>query len=359
MKKIILLFTVLLSTITIASENIIENACPNKKSLEGIMKNSFFEILETMDKNDLNDLKQGLTYEGEEIKRKGLQAACETTFNTLGLQPQLNVKSGVFSINIDSKNFCLQYYHFMKYINSVENINKREELKVAYMTYTYRTPAVLYNQMQIITKKEGTDISKLARGYALADNLSNQIYGNYTGRKTPLHFVNLPYLSFSPYILKKDNYNLKLGSQDPTYSKYTVAILSSDFDTAINILLNESEYKDYINSFKTLCKDYGNEEQNIKKSVKGEAVVKDLLLQNQDLIGYVAKDDKCYNLTKKFNAGDKEEIIEKAFPDLNENSQATIFEDSVSRKNYLVINHNNQIIKIYENKETCDNLKNK
>lgn len=349
MKRLLFIFTVL-ATIAIAGENIIENTCPNKKSVEGIMKNSFSEILETMDKNDS-------TYESQLINTRALQMACENTFNTLGLQTQLNVKSGVFSLNIDSKNFCLKYYDFMKHINNIENINKREELKVAYITYTYRPTTVLYKQMQIITEKEGSDILKLGKGYALADNLNSQIYGNY--KKTPLHFVNVPFLNFSPYILKKDNNNLKLGSQDPTYSKYTVAILSSDFDTAINILLNESEYKDYINSFNILCKDYGNEEQNIKKSVKGEAVVKDLLLQNQDLIGYVAKDDKCYNLTKKFNAGDKEEIIEKAFPDLNENSQATIFEDSVSRKNYLVINHNNQIIKIYENRETCDNLKNK
>ncbi|MCT7596094.1 hypothetical protein [Aliarcobacter butzleri] len=345
MKKILLGLISVFAFNTLSAD-ILTDTCRFKKDSENILTTKFNTIFESV-----QDTNEALTYEASLSRTQAIMKVCIQSFNYLGYQTNTTLKTSSSQLTVTGESYCIQYYNFMEYINNnIKDIEKREKIKLAYMIFTNRLHTKEYKEISNLDNEE--DI----KGYAFAYNFKKEF-----NNKSPLNYVNLPALNFSSYILKRDKTELNLGSQDALYSKYTTAILTGDFNTAIKILLNESDYESFIDSFKNLCKKIENKkEENIKEYTGTE--VKDLLLQNKNLVNYYVNytnNTKCYNSKNKLEVENNEDFISKFFTNFDNTTQAVLLKDIYTKQEYIEIMYNNNIYKFYEDKKLCETQKNR
>lgn len=343
MKKILLgLITVF--AFNVLNADILKDTCRFKNESENILTTKFNEIYESV--QNTNEFS---TYESSLVRTQALMKVCVQSFNYLGYQANTTLKTSSSQLTVTGESYCIQYYNFMEYINNIKDIEKREKIKLAYIIFTSRLHTEEYKE---ISNLDYEDI----KGYAFAYNFKKEF-----NNKSPLNYVNLPALNFSSYILKRDKTDLNLGSQDALYSKYTTAILTGDFNTAIKILLNESNYESFIDSFKNLCKKIENKYEKNTKEYTG-VEVKNLLLQNKNIVNYYVdytNNTKCYNSKNKLEVENNEDFISKFFTNFDNTTQAVLLKDIYTQQDYIEIMYNNNIYKFYEDKKLCETQKNR
>lgn len=343
MRKILLSLTIILAFNTLNAD-ILTDTCRFKKDSENILTTKFTEISSQRAK-----LKKG-DYAENMADNKGIMLSCQDSFDNLGFKTSSQIRLATGSLSTDSSSYCVQYYNFMEFVENIENKEKKEAVKLAYMVFTNRLTVQNYKNIVTNSKSDNEIL-----GYAFAYNFKEEMY------KDPLSVSNLPSLNFSSYTLKRDNKDLNLGSQDPLYVRYTTSILTGDFDTTIKILLKESNYKDYVDNFKDLCKKIEKQKtENIKEYTGNE--VKDLLIQNKDLLNYytdITNNSKCYNSKNKLEVENNEDFISKFFTNFDNTTQAVLLKDIYTKQDYIEIMYNNNIYKFYEDKKLCETQKNR